>query len=89
MGKNKYFLSHIYNCQPLWYGNPANCKFYIYMYKLFMSLDSLHYCALPKTSIDEKIWILFWKIKFHLDENIECHCMQLEFNSIGEKSNAN
>jgi hypothetical protein len=31
-------------------------------------------------SIDEKKWINFVKIKFHLNENIEWHCMQLEFN---------
>ncbi len=35
-----------------------------------------------------KIWIDFVKIKFHFNETIEWHCMQLEFNPIPIELNA-
>jgi len=76
--------STLWRMDGVWTGNifPLYfCPIAITVFCLCIISASHHY-ALPMMINWWKTWIDFVKIKFHSNENIEWHCIQLEFNSI-------
>ncbi len=76
--------STIWRMDGMWTGNIFPLYFCPIAITVFClcNISASHCYALPMMINWWKKWIDFVKIKFHSNENIEWHCIQLEVNSI-------